>query len=150
MMYIVKESKVAFIKQGDFEGEKLVIAEKIQRLRLQLLVHSRMYYELNINIISDLEFDKLGKQLIELQTKYFEVANKIVFAEAFKDWDGNTGAFLPLKDKWVIDKCNKLYGNVKSGGTKNGHEKIQQKAGDTSSKTVKGKGSTKFRCNSLF
>ena len=36
-----------------FSGNELQVAEKIQQRRLQLLIHSCIYYEFNQNLISD-------------------------------------------------------------------------------------------------
>lgn len=41
-----------------YRGEKLKIAELILQRRLQMLVHSYIYYELNDNIISDSTWSK--------------------------------------------------------------------------------------------
>lgn len=97
-----------FIKEGQFTGEELVIAELIQRRRLQMLIHSCIYYELNKNIIPDKMFDALGKELAKLQNDYPEIASKICFNEAFIGWDGSTGFDLPLKHKWVLRKATHL------------------------------------------
>ena len=91
-----------------FEGEELVIAEKILRRRLQMLVHSNIYYGKNQNIISDNTFDKWGKELVELQTKYPEIAKQVEYASAFENWDGSTGAFLPYNDVRINSIANRL------------------------------------------
>lgn len=93
-----------------FEGQALEIAELIQQRRLQLLVHSCIYYELDRNIISDMKWDKWAKELVALQLDYPEIAKKVDWYEAFKDWDGSTGAFLPIKDPWVVAKARKVAG----------------------------------------
>ena len=82
------------------------IADLIQRRRLQLLVHSRIYYELNRNIISDKKWDEWARELVELQRDYPEESKRTIWYEAFKDWDASTGAFLPLNDEWVVQKAN--------------------------------------------
>ena len=82
-----------------FSGEELTIAEKIQRRRYQMLVHSYIYYELDNNIISDSQWSKWATELAELQSKYPEISNQVIYAEDFEDWDGSTGAFLSYKNK---------------------------------------------------
>lgn len=82
-----------------FSGEELKIAEKIQHRRYQMLVHSYIYYEMNENIISDSKWSKWATELAELQTKYPSIANTVVYAEDFADWDGSSGAFLTYADK---------------------------------------------------
>ena len=87
-----------------FSGDDLNIAELIQQRRLQLLVHSRIYYTLNHNVVSDKKWDQWAKELVRLQNDYPGVAEKIVWHEAFADWDGCSGAFLTLNDPWVVRK----------------------------------------------
>ena len=82
-----------------FSGEELTIAEKIQRRRYQMLVHSYIYYELDNNIISDSQWSQWATELAELQSKYPDIANQVIYAEDFEDWDGSTGAFLNFKNK---------------------------------------------------
>jgi len=82
------------------------IAELIQQRRLQMLVHSCIYYHLNRNIISDRQWDKWARELVELQSKYPEISKKVIWYEAFKDWDASTGAFLPITDEWVVQKAH--------------------------------------------
>lgn len=92
-----------------FTGEELEIAELIQQRRLQLLVHSCIYYHLNTNIISDKKWDEWAKELKTLQEQYPDIAKQIMWYDAFKDWDASTGAFLPLDDEWVIKKARQFY-----------------------------------------
>ena len=81
------------------------IAELIQQRRLQMLVHSCIYYHLDKNVISDKQWDKWARELVELQSKYPEISKKVIWYEAFKDWDASTGAFLPITDEWVVQKA---------------------------------------------
>jgi len=91
-----------------FEGEQLKIAEKIQQRRLQILVHSCIYYEMDQNIISDKKWDEWARELKKLQEDYPEISRQVDWYAAFADWDASTGAFLPLKDKWVVKKAKWL------------------------------------------
>ena len=91
-----------------FQGEELKIAEKIQQRRLQILIHSCIYYEMNQNIISDRQWDKWAKELRQLQNNYPDISRRVDWYADFKDWDASTGAFLPLKDKWVVKKAKWL------------------------------------------
>ena len=83
------------------------IQEKIKQRRLQMLVHSYIYYELNDTIISDAKWSTWAKELVELQTKYPEEANKVDYAKEFSDFDGSTGFNLPKND-WVKNKAEYL------------------------------------------
>lgn len=91
-----------------FEGEQLKIAEKIQQRRLQILIHSCIYYEMNQNIISDKKWDEWARELKKLQEDYPEISRQVEWYAAFIDWDASTGAFLPLKDEWVVKKAKWL------------------------------------------
>jgi hypothetical protein len=93
-----------------YSGQELKIAEKIQRRRLQLLVNSCIYYNKDNNIISDSQWDTWAKELVVLQHDYPEISSTVIWADEFRDWDGSTGAFLPLQDAWVIQKANSLMG----------------------------------------
>lgn len=93
-----------------FKGEDLEIAELIQQRRLQMLVHSCIYYEYNRNIISDKQWDEWAKELVRLQKEYPSIAKQVIWYEAFKDWDASTGAFLPIRDSWVQTKAQQLIG----------------------------------------
>ena len=70
---------------------KQTIAERIQQLRLQMVIHSAIYYVLNDNIISDNEWSTRAKELVRLQEEYPEVASQVIYADDFKDFDGSTG-----------------------------------------------------------
>ena len=82
------------------------------------MVHSCIYYELDGNIVDDRTWDKWARELVQLQKDYPEEAKVTIWYEAFADWDASTGAFLPLKDPWVVKKAkfllhlqNKNFGN---------------------------------------
>lgn len=91
-----------------FAGEDLRIAELIQQRRLQMLVHSCLYYEMNTTKIDDATWDKWARELRALQEQYPDIAKQVIWYDAFKDWDASTGAFLPLKDTWVMRKARQL------------------------------------------
>lgn len=91
-----------------FSGKDLEIADLIQRRRLQLLVHSCLYYNMNTNLIDDKTWDTWARELVDLQKLYPELSNKVSWSEAFQDWDASTGAFLPLNDPWVVNTATVL------------------------------------------
>ena len=95
-----------------FSGKDLEIAELIQQRRIQMLVHSCIYYKLNTNLVSDRQWDMWARELRQLQTDYPHIAEKVIWNEEFKDWDASTGAFLPLDNKWVLEKAMKLTGRT--------------------------------------
>lgn len=92
------------------DPEQLKIAELIQQRRLQMLIHSCLYYELDTNIISDKTWDTWARELAKLQADYPEISQQVEWYEAFRDWDASTGAFLPLKDEWVLNKAKQIAG----------------------------------------
>ena len=91
-----------------FKGQELQIAEKIQQRRYQMLVHSCIYYHLNQNSISDVQWDTWARELRDLQNQYPEISKQVTLYEYFKDWDASTGAFLPITKDWVIAKAKTL------------------------------------------
>lgn len=98
----------AYAQYYGWNNKEAKIYELIQQRRLQLLVHSRIYYVLNNNIISDKQFDEFAKELVQLQKDYPQISKDVIFYDAFKNWDGTTGFDLPLEDSWVVQKANQL------------------------------------------
>ena len=87
------------------------IEDLILRRRLQILVHSYLYYEMNTNIISDKQFDKWALELVKLQRDYPDIAKKVQYAEDFSDFDGSTGFDLPKNEqvKRIANRLIKIY-----------------------------------------
>lgn len=110
-----------------FGGQELVIAEKIQQRRLQILVHSCVYYELNGSSVSDRQWDSWARELVTLQKQYPDIAEKVIWHSNFVDFDATTGFNLPIKDEWVMKKARQISGIV-----------VKKKP--TTAKTVKKKG----------
>ena len=79
----------------------------IKRRRLQLLVHSCIYYVLDQNIISDEQFDKWAYELVNLMKKHPD-AYSDRFDFAFESWDGTTGFDSPVRDPWVVSTAQML------------------------------------------
>ena len=98
----------AYAQYYGWNNKEAKIYELIQQRRLQLLVHSRIYYVLNNNIISDKQFDEFAKELVQLQKDYPQISKDVIFYNAFENWDGTTGFDLPLEDPWVVQKANQL------------------------------------------
>ena len=83
------------------------IEEKIKQRRLQMLVHSYIYYELDKNIIDDSTWDKWAMELVDLQLKYPKESKNVEYYEQFKNWDGSTGADLKF-DKLTKYRAERL------------------------------------------
>jgi hypothetical protein len=90
------------------------IREKIRQRRSQMLVHSYIYYVMDDNIVDDHKWQQWANQLRDLQNQHPEECQIGFYDEAFADWNGDTGAFLPLKDEWVVDKAEYIYDLVKN------------------------------------
>ncbi|MCK9444584.1 MAG: hypothetical protein M0Q14_08665 [Tissierellaceae bacterium] len=151
-LFDAKKVEKRWIKSGQFTDEELPYASLIQQRRCQMLIHSRIYYVLDENLITDAQFDEWGRELVQLQKDYPDIASKVCFAKAFEDWDASTGAFLPLKDEWVIRKAAQLlnYGREKGVIDNIEHSKIQQSPRIQGSQKPARKKATKQRGNSLF
>lgn len=93
-----------------------MVKELIQRRRLQVLVHSCIYYILDDSIIDDSTWSRWAAELVELQQKYPEIAETVCWHEAFSGFDGSTGFDLPLEDEWVLNKARYLLKRRKTDG----------------------------------
>lgn len=83
------------------------VAEEIKRLRLNIILHSCMYYELNENIWDDITFDLKCKRLVGLLREYPDVYSDR-FDHFFVEWDGSSGYHFPHRDPWVLGKAQML------------------------------------------
>ena len=83
------------------------VAEEIKRLRLNVILHSCIYYEMDENIWDDITFDLKCKRLVALLEEYPDVYSDR-FDEFFKDWDGSSGFHFPHRDPWVYGKAAML------------------------------------------
>lgn len=88
---------------------KQSVFEKIQQRRLQMLLHSYIYYEKGTSVITDATFDKWAYELRDLQKQYPEVSEQVKWYTYFKDWDGTTGYNLPymvIQDRaeWLLEQ----------------------------------------------
>lgn len=81
------------------------IAELIKRRRLQLLIHSIIYYRFDETLISDWQWTEWAKELVQLQKDYPEIAKKCPYADAYEGFDYSTGYNLPLQDPWAVNKA---------------------------------------------
>lgn len=96
--------------------DDIKVYEDIQRHRLQLLLWSKLYYDMDTTIVEDRVFDKVGKELVQLQAQYPEISKIVAYAEEFEDWDASTGFHLPLQDPWVCWKANQLLNKDRRNG----------------------------------
>lgn len=94
-------------KLRDYATDDELIA-LINRRRRQILVHSVIYYKLGDNIISDHQWQDWANELDALQKAFPDIANKCVYADAFKKFDPCSGFNLPLDDPWAVNKARQL------------------------------------------
>jgi hypothetical protein len=85
-------------------------AELIKRRRLQVLVHSCIYYALDDNIVPDHVFDGWAKELEKLMKENPGLYSDR-FDYAFEEWDSSSGYNLPHRDPWVLSKAQYLLNN---------------------------------------
>lgn len=82
--------------------------EKIKQRRRQMLVHSYLYYEKDVNIVPDSKWSQWAMELVRLQEKYPDESKEVEFYEDFKDWDGSSGAFLKFPEN-IKTVAERLY-----------------------------------------
>lgn len=71
------------------------ISELIYRRRLQVWIHSVIYYKYDENLISDATWSKWASELENLQATYPDIAAQVEYADVFKGFDHSTGSNLP-------------------------------------------------------
>lgn len=81
------------------------IRSLILRRRLQILVHSCIYYELDGNLISDRTWSTWAKELVKLQKEYPRIARRVDYAQEFQGFDGSTGFNLPTRNPEIMNKA---------------------------------------------
>lgn len=117
-----------YLSRAGVEAEK--VRTLILRRRLQILVHSCIYYVYNDNIVSDSIWSQWARELAELQKKYPSIASRVDYAEEFKEFDGSTGYYLPTRNPEIMSKAQyllKLHKEDKHGYA--GHQTHRAKSG---------------------
>lgn len=84
------------------------VLELINRRERQILVHSYLYYKLDMSIIDDHTFDRWSRELADLLVQYPEEAAASVYAKGFKDFDGSSGFDLPFSNPEVMTVGDRL------------------------------------------
>lgn len=105
-----------YLSQAGIEGDE--IRALILRRRLQVLVHSCIYYVFNENIVSDSTWSGWAGELARLQKRYPFIASRVDYAQGFQDFDGSTGFHLPTRNPEIMAKAQyllKLYKEDKHG-----------------------------------
>lgn len=104
--------KPSLIRGTHYLTEAGVEADEIRTLilrrRLQVLVHSCIYYVFNENIIPDFTWSAWARELAELQEKYPSIAARVDYAKEFQGFDGSTGFHLPTRNLEIMAKAQYL------------------------------------------
>lgn len=70
----------------------LSIQDYIDFLQRFIILHSYIYYELNNNYISDMEYDKKSKELVQYKNEYPDLwKNSMYYKQFGDDYNGATG-----------------------------------------------------------
>lgn len=96
-------------KYIEFPNPTSEVGSLIKRRRLQMLIHSCIYYELDTEVISDNKWQEWANELAGLLKENPDEYNDR-FDEFFIDWDGTTGYNLPHRHPWVLGKAQALVG----------------------------------------
>lgn len=78
--------------------------EYIEWMRRYILVHSRLYYEMDTNVVSDKEYDKMGYELAQKQKDI--QFHRGMYWDVFSDFDGTTG--FDLFGRLTIEEQNRI------------------------------------------
>lgn len=111
--------KLDLFKPKAFTEEEAAVATLIKRRRLQILVHSCIYYRMNRNLIDDHTFDLWSKELVQLQLEHPDISKRVELFDQFKDFDGSSGYDLEYDHPNIIGLAQHLVG-YKDGK----HEKV--------------------------
>lgn len=100
------------------------VAAKIQQRRYQILVHSLLYYDLDVNLVTDAKWAEWAKELVTLQKEHPDTASRVIFAEAFKGFDASTGFHLPYRDEQIIRIAKRLLSQESSAESEDALHKL--------------------------
>lgn len=121
-MALVKAKTVVDERPVNYDDE---IAAKIQQRRYQILVHSLLYYDLDINFVPDAKWAEWAKELVSLQNAHPNIASRVIFADAFKGFDASTGFNLPYHDEQVVNIAFRLLKGERSAESADAVHKLR-------------------------
>ena len=102
---MIGEPLAKIMKLMHTQNKEECIKALILRRRLQVWVHSMIYYNLNANIVSDAVWSRWAEDLECLQTMYPELAAQVEYADVFEGFDHSTGANLPTDNERINSKA---------------------------------------------
>ena len=80
------------------------LKERVKQLRMQMMVHSCIYYRLSDNIISDHVWQDRANELALIQ-ELCDMKTIGFYDDYFLNWDGSTGFHLPVADPFIVSKA---------------------------------------------
>ena len=102
---MIGEPLAKIMKLMPTQNKEECIKALILRRRVQIWVHSMIYYNLNANIVSDSVWSRWAEDLESLQTMYPELAAQVAYADVFEGFDHSTGANLPTNNTHINSKA---------------------------------------------
>ena len=102
---MIGEPLAKIMKLMPAQNKEDCIKALILRRRLQVWVHSMIYYNLNANIVSDAVWSRWAEDLECLQIMYPELAAQVEYADVFEGFDHSTGANLPDDNEQINSKA---------------------------------------------
>lgn len=103
------------------------VRAKILQRRLQLLVHSHLYYCMGESLVSDNTWDKWARELVYLQEKYPKISARVDYYQNFKDFVGSTGFDLPYLNPEISLKAKQLLKAKEEGYVRNSRHSNHRK-----------------------
>ena len=99
------------------------VLKLIERRHRQLLIHSYLYYKLNMSIIEDATFDRWCAELVELHREHPELAECAEYYNVCKNFDQSGSGFFirsypmeimatALRLLWVIGGSKEPFENI--------------------------------------
>lgn len=82
--------------------------ELMNRRQRQILVHSCLYYRMDVNLIDDHLFDFWFRELVRFSESEPELAKQTVYYNEFIGFDGSTGHELPYWLPEILRAANRL------------------------------------------
>lgn len=88
--------------------ETTEVRAKILQRRLQILVHSAIYYGMGESLVSDHTWNMWAQELVKLQKENPTISKRVDYHEAFENFDGSTGFDLPYRHPEIMAKAQYL------------------------------------------
>lgn len=153
------QGRPTFISPGAglFTPEEERIAQVLQRLRLQLIMHCYIYHRTDELVIDKATFQEWAQDLLKMQKQHPKIASKVFWPEYFMDWDGKSGAHFPFDNPWVqymalgiLDSARRAGCDTKRIWKGQEHPASERSAGKTDSQGNRKQADSKQRSHRLF